>query len=90
MRVHLNNVTSEILGYYPEEIEYPNLPPESEMQTITEEEHRQALNIIANVWTADGPKVDESLHPIPELAQTPEEKLSVLGLTKDDLKALLA
>jgi hypothetical protein len=91
MRAHINPITNEILGYYPEEINYPNLPPENELQTITDEEHQQALEINANVWSTDGPKVDESLYPaddpIPEL--TPEEKLNALGLNKNELKKLL-
>jgi hypothetical protein len=92
MRIHIDPVTNEILGYYPEEINYPNLPPEPELQTITDEEHQQALELNANVWTTDGPKVDGSLYPVlePVPVQTPEDKLAALGLTKEDLKALLA
>lgn len=92
MRVHINLTTNEILGYYPTEIDYPNLPPEAELIEITDEQHQRALDMNANKWGADGPEVDESLFPPPpppppEL--TLEEKLAAIGLTKDDLKELL-
>ena len=92
MRAHIKPGTNEILGYYPEDIDYGDaLPPEGELVTITDEQHQQALEINANVWSADAPKVDESLYPAPDPqpVQTPEEKLAALGLTKDELKALL-
>ena len=93
MRAHIKPGTNEILGYYPEELEYgDSLPPEDELVTITDEQHQQALEINANKWGGSGPEVDESLYPAPDPqpVQTPEEKLAALGITKDELKALLA
>jgi len=93
MRAHIKPGTNEILGYYPESLDYGDqLPPDGELTTITDEQHQQALEINANKFGDSGPEVDTSLYPAPEPQPvlTPEEKLAALGITKDELKALLA
>ena len=91
MRIHIDPQTKQILGYYPEEIEYPNLPDESELHTITDEEHQQALAINANKWDG-GPSVDTSLYPASDEPEpiTIEDRLAQLGIDKHELKKLLA
>lgn len=93
IRAHIEPGTAKILGYYPTEIDYPDLPSDAELVEITDEQHQAALAINANKWTGADLVVDESLFPPPpppppELS--PEEKLAAVGLTKADLKKLLA
>ena len=57
MRVHIDPQTKQILGYYPEDWDYPNLPDESELHTITDEEHRDAVAANATHWTDTGHEV---------------------------------
>ena len=91
MRVHLDPQTKQILGYYPEEWHYPNLPPESELHTITDEQHQEAIQMNANKW--DGvPSIDESLYPAADEPEPVpiEDRLLQLGIDKHELKRLLS
>jgi hypothetical protein len=52
MRVHIDIQTRRILGYYPEEEAYPNLP--DNLETIADDQYRKAMDINANYLGTDG------------------------------------
>jgi hypothetical protein len=92
MRAHINQTTRQILGYYPEEINYPNLPPEDELVEITSEQHQALLAVNAWGMAEDGAPIEtdpDYVPPPPPKPPTLEEKLANAGITIDELKQAL-
>ena len=94
MRVHVNKQTRQILGYYPEWLDYgDNLPPESDMEFITDAQHRTLIEL--NAWGVMGngtPIATDPNPPPPPPAPAPltvEERLAQAGLTVAELKEAL-
>jgi hypothetical protein len=80
-------------GFYIEEVHGTNMPDDvvelsDSMHTTLLEGQNEGKRILPG---PDGrPILTDTPPASPEPVLTPEEKLAVLGLTKDDLKALLA
>ena len=93
IKAHIKN--QQIFGYYNSEWDYgANLPPESELVEITDEQHQALLAVNAWGMAADGTPIavdPNYVAPPPPPPPTLDEKLAALGLTKAELKqALLA
>jgi hypothetical protein len=90
MRAHIDQTTRQILGYYPESIDYPTLPPANELETITNEQHQALLAINAWGLQADGTVIQNDPNPAPPPPPpTLEQRLAALGLSVPELKKLL-